>query len=511
MRRGILTSFLLGFSIIAAWTSTVHAASILTYGLYGQPDSLDSAKMATTVASQPAWLICDALVNVSADGKGLDPGIAESWTLSASGRVVRMQIRSGLTFHDGTPVDAEAVRASFERHFRPGHPLYTATPRNMREQLLKDLVEHIEVLDPSTIVLTLRYPEMSYLTQIDIVSPTAAARLGAGFGKQPVCSGPFKFASWTSDQIVVEANDRYWMGRPRLDRVVFRIYESAEAVVDAVARGEVDFMPHVVEPDRLDRIRPIAHLIQSPLSLNITYLGMRVDRPPFNDANVRQAVVRALNIPAMMVFLGRGSNVPATGPLSPDIPGHDPSVQQAPYSAAIARGMLARTKYPGSPVPLVYFGGVKIHTEVAIAIQNDLLKVGVPVSLAPQGTMKDLLDTIKTLEQGLFINAWNARAAYAERFLLPLFQSSPVVRDNLTRYSNPALDKLLDRARQLAPEDRRRREALSQAQRIIVDDAPMAFLYHAPRISAVSRRVRGLAITPSALPYDKLVGVQLAP
>lgn len=272
-------------------------------------------------------------------------------------------------------------------------------------------------------------------------------------------------------------------------------------------------MPHIIEPDRLQRIRPVAQLVQSPLSLNVTYLGMIVDRPPFNDVNVRQAVVRALNLSGMMVFLGRGSNVSATGPLSPDISGHDPSVHQAPYSPPIARGMLERAKYEaGAPVPLVYYGAIKIHAEVAAAIQDDLHKVRIPVTLAPQGSMTDLLDAIKALDRGLFINAWNARGPYPERFLIPLFHSGSIGRDNLTRYNNPKLDTLLEEARQL-PEARRRprQERLSQAQRIIVADAPMVFLYHAPRISAVSRRVRGLAITPSALPYDKLVGVELAP
>ncbi len=509
LRKTLISLALAG----AAWTPSIHAAErTFTYGLYDKPDSLDAAKMATTIALHPAWLVCEAIIKVSKDGRRLEPGLAESWTASADGLLVTVKLRPGVVFHDGTPLDAEAVKASFERHFRPGHPLYTDKPRNMIEPLLRNIVDQIEVRDPATVVFRLKLPELAYFSQVDVVSPAAAGRLGgANFGRQPVCSGPFKFVSWTEDRLVLEANDRYWGGRPRLDRVVFRLFEGSDAVADAMARGEVDFMPHIVEPDRLERIREVATLIQSPLTLNLTYLGFVTDRPPFTDPAVRRAIVHALNLPGMMLFLGRGSNIPATGPLTPHVRAYDRTARQGAYDPPAAKALLARARYSAqTEVPLVYNESVKIHAQVAAAIQTDLERVGVRVNLDGRQGMGDLLSAIRAQDRGMFINSWSVRGPQPERFLAPLFHSRAHGATNYTRYGNPRLDALLDEARALL--DGPRQQALyAQAQRLIVDDAPMVFLYHAPRVSAVSHRVRGLELASSTLPHDKLVNVEVVP
>jgi peptide/nickel transport system substrate-binding protein len=507
-----LLACLVSLSILVAWAFVAHATkSTLTYGLHGEPDTLDSAKMGTDVALHPAWLICDTLVNLSKDGHRLEPGLAESWTVSGDGLQARMKLRSGVQFHDGTPLDGEAVKESFERHFRPGHPLHTEKPANTREQLLRELVDAISVPDPSTVVFKLKYPGLAYLTQIDVISPTAAARLGSSFGRQPVCSGPFKFERWSGDRLSVIANDRYWAGRPRLDRVVFRVFHEPAALVEAMVKGEVDFSPSIVDPMYFEKIRGSARvgLVRIP-SLNVTYLGFIVDRPPFNDPRVRRAVAHALDLPRMAVFLGRGAALPARGPLPPTVKGYEPTVSQASYDPAEGKALLARAGHAsGLTVPLVHHEGYTIHAEVAGAIRSDLKQIGLTVDLVGTPRWGDLLSAIRAQERGMFLSAWNVRGPYPERILFPLFHSRSLRTTSYTRYSNPKLDSMLEAALRL-PEGPDQQRTYGQVQKLIVDDAPMVFLYHAVRMAAVAERVQHLEMNLGTLPHDKLTRVDFS-
>jgi peptide/nickel transport system substrate-binding protein len=489
-----------------------HAAGkTLTYALYAEPDTLDSAKMATDVALHPAWLLCDTLVNLSRDGQRVEPALAESWTLAPDGLLATIKLRAGVRFHDGTALDADAVKASFERHFRPEHPLYTAEPKNTRAQILTELIDEIRVRDPGTVVFKLKYPGLHYLSQVDVVSPAAAARLGASFGRQPVCSGPFVFKSWTPRRIEVTANEQYWGGRPRLDRVVFRVLHEPAALVEAMVKGEVDFSPHVVDPIHFERIRGSARLalVRIP-ALNMTHLGFNLSRPPFDDVRVRRAIAHGLDRARMTVFLGRGAAIPAKGPLAPAIKGHDPAASQVAYDPEAGRRLLAEAGFgSGLSVSLAHHEGILIHAELAGAIRNDLRRLGVTVELAGKASWSALLAATRAPDAGMFLYAWNVRGPYPERVLIPLFHSRSLGATNLTRYSNPALDTLLEGALRLP--EAQALDAFARAQRIIVDDAPMVFLYHATRVAAVAERVRRLEVNLGALPYDKLVNVELTP
>src|SRR4030095_6418370 len=241
-------------AIASADTAALAADKTLVYALYGDPDSLDSAKAEAERSNHPIWLLCDALLNVSKDGRSLEPGLAESWSASPDGLQLTLKLRAGVLFHDGTALDARAVKSSIERHYRPDHELYSAGPKNTKEQLVRELVDSIQT-DGLTVVMRLKHPGLHYLSQLDIISPTAAGPLGPDFGRQPVCTGPFRFESWTKDKITVMANDRYWGGRPKIDRGVFTTIDEPKAVVDALVRGEAHYTPVVSDPIFFERLR----------------------------------------------------------------------------------------------------------------------------------------------------------------------------------------------------------------------------------------------------------------
>jgi peptide/nickel transport system substrate-binding protein len=496
--------------ILSAAGTAAAADKVFTYALEGAPESLDFAKTSTERAIRVAWLMCDALVNVSKDGQQLEPGLAESWKSSGDGLSVTMRLRSGARFHDGTPVDAEAVKASLERQYRPGHPLYSAEPKNVQEQVLGELVHEIQIIDPRTLSLRLKYPGLHYLSQTEIVSPTALRKLGKAFGRAPVCSGPFRFESWSADQITLVANDQYWAGRPQIDRVVFRFIAEGKAVVDALLKGEVDFVARLPDPVWFERLRESPRIKWVPFpGLNLYYLGFYTERPPFNNAMVRRAVAQAINVPRAALFLGRGVATPANGSLPPGVRGHDPEVRQGPYDPQAAKELLAKSGLSQLPtVRVVHNGALTFTAEIAGAIQSDLRRLGIQVELLGKPGWPEVVAAVRKREGDMFLYSWNVRAPYPERFLLPLFHSRSVGTTNHTHYRSAALDKVIDEALRL-PEGAPQNRLLSQAQRIIIDDAPMVFLYHAIRVAAYADRVQGLELNMGLLPHDKLVKVDL--
>jgi len=489
--------------------SAAAADKSFTYALEGPPESLDFAKTSTERAIRVAWLLCDALVNVSKDGQKLEPGLAESWKSSADGLSVVMKLRAGVRFHDGTPLDAAAVKASLERQFRPSHPLYTREPQNVQEQVLVELIDDIGVADPLTLTFKLKYPGLHYLSQSEIISPAALRRLGKDFGRNPVCSGPFRFESWTKDQLVLSANDQYWAGRPQIDRVVFRFIADGKAVVEALLRGEVDFVARLPDPVWFERLRESPRIKSIPfLGLNHYYLGFYTERPPFNNPSVRRAVAQAINTSRAALFLGRGVAVPAKGSLPPGVRGYDPEVSQASYDPQAARELLTKSGLAVPTVRVVHNSALTFTAEIAGAIQSDLRRIGIQVELLGKPGWPEVVAAVRKREGDMFLYSWNVRAPYPERFLLPLFHSKSAGTTNLTHYRSPAFDKALDEALRL-PEGPAQNRLLSQAQRVIAEDAPVVFLYHAIRVAAYADRVQGLELNLGLLPHDKLVRTDL--
>jgi peptide/nickel transport system substrate-binding protein len=410
-------------------------------------------------------------------------------------------------FHDGTPLDAAAVKTNFERQLQPKHEFHA--PRNTTT--LAGLIDDIHVQDPLTLLFKLKHPALHYLSDVDIVSPTALSRLGRDFDRSPVCTGPFKFESWSADRIVLTANEKYWGGRPRLDRVVFRIITDGKAIVEGLINGEVDFAPVIAEAALLERLRERADiaLVAIP-GLNINYLGLNTERPPFNDPQVRRAVAQAINVPRLTLFLGRGMAAPAKGPLPPAMRAHDPAVAQLAYDPAAAAAALKKAGVAALPgVRLVYNGSATLMAEIAGAIQSDLRRAGITVELEAKQTFGEVVAAARARQGDMFVYNWYVRGPYPDRLLRPLFHSKSAGTSNLTHYRNPAVDRLLDEASRL-PDGPEQRRMFSQIQKMIVDDAPMVFLYHFTRVAAHARRVQHLSLKLDVAPHDKLLKVDLA-
>jgi peptide/nickel transport system substrate-binding protein len=491
---------------LASWAEAAQE-KVFVYHLSAPPDLLDPAKCNNLRCQRVMWPIYEPLVNLSKDSKTVAPGLAESWEVSSDRLTYTFRLRKGVTFHDGTPLNAEAAKINLERNFLKGSRFYTADPPNVREKVLSGLIKEITVRDEHTLVVTLRNEKLHLLFLAPMVSPAALAKYGTKVGEHPVGTGPFKFSRWANQEILLEANRDYWGGRPKLDKVAFQIISQSEKMMQEFLAGRIDFIPEV-EPVYLEQIiaNPTTKLIRVP-TLSISYLGFYVDRKPFQDPRVRKAITKAIDIERAILFISRGMGVPAYGPIPPGADAYDPELKGQRYSPDEARQLLHEAGYSsGLKVSLLYNAHWGFLSELAQAIKTDLGKVGVTVDLVQMPGWKELVAEARKGAGDAFTYIWYSLFTDPEIFLLPNFQTGSV--DNLTRYSNLKVDSLLKQA-QAPMEPPARLEIYRQAHRIIVEDAPIVPLFHEIRVSSYNARVTGLELNIHSLPIDRFAGVDI--
>src|SRR5574341_246825 len=174
LRRSLLP-LCLAFAVILAAQAEVALAGegSFVHRLISDPVSLDPAKSNRIQDDQVMWLLYDALTQLSADGTRIEPALAERWEQSADGLTYMFTLRKNVRFHDGSFLDAEAVKVSYERQYLPTSRFYSASPPNAYEGVLSGLIRNVQVLDPHRVAISLHYPRPSQLALVKIVSPQA--------------------------------------------------------------------------------------------------------------------------------------------------------------------------------------------------------------------------------------------------------------------------------------------------------------------------------------------------
>jgi len=492
--------------------SFTHAATkTFVYHLNGEPDFLDPIKSTTVRSDHVYWFILEALVVLSKDGKGVEPGLAERWDVGADRLTYTFHLRKGVQFHDGTPFNAESVKISIERIFNSSSPYYTTEPKNSFERFYAELIHGVKVVDDFTVEVKLRNPDFLRFASLYIVSPSALKKMGKDFVKHPIGTGPFTFETWSKGEIVLSANPHYWRGRPGVEKVIYRIIPNASDAVEGLLKGEIDYNWNI-EPQYYERISESPHLRLFPVSaLNTYYLGFYTHKGFSRVAAARRAMAHAINVPRMVLFLGRGGALPAHGLIPPSAAGYRSDIRQPEYDIARAREILRRGGLEkGGPLTLLYTDSVTFVSEVAHAIQSDLRKVGIEVTLKGYPEWRDVVESVRRQEGDMFIYNWSVAAPDPGRFLYPLFHSEAIGRTNFFSYANPEVDRLLSEARKPMEESKRLR-LLQEAERIIVRDVPAVFLFHQVRMAAANKRVKNLEINIYSRPQDKFLTVDLEP
>ncbi len=465
--------------------------------------------------------IYDTLIQYKDGSTEIEPGLATSWESSENGLVWTFYLRKGVTFHDGTPFNAEAVLFSLNRQHDKTHPFHNVGGSYVYwiATGLAGIVDKIIAVDEFTIQIHLKtaYSPFIYtiaITPFSIVSPTAVKEFGDEYSNNPVGTGPFKFVQWDrGDKIVLQANENYWGGRPKLDRVIFRsIPDNAVRLIE-LQRGGLHAM-EFPNPDDLQQIQDDDSLVLlSQPGTNIGYLAMNMDKPPLDNLKVRLAINHAIDKSKIIKHLYQGLGIPAKNPIPPTMWSYDDTIEDFDYNPKLAKQLLTEAGYPDGfettlwalPVPRPYIPDGRALAEV---LQSELRNVGIKTKIVTYdwGTY---LEKTKNGEHDMAMLGWSADLGDPDNFFYFLLSKSSAEKPagNIAFYRSDAMQNVLEQARAISDKDKRT-ALYKQAQQIFHEDVPWVPLAHAKQILVINKKVKNLKLHPLNWKYFRNVSLE---
>ncbi|HEY1298613.1 MAG TPA: ABC transporter substrate-binding protein [Chloroflexota bacterium] len=497
-----------------AGTETPRKGGTLVVGLEAEPGTLDNSVGTGYHTSIIQRLLYESLVGFdltsSADVLPIKPVLAESWQVSPDGKVYTFKIRQGVKFHDGTALDAAAIKWNFERASDPNHPMYFDKGRGTSAQIFS-LVNSMDAPDATTFTMTLKDPRAYFLALFDKVpmfigSPTAIQKYGNDdFGNHPVGSGPFRFVSRDpGSKITLERNPDYWGTPVYLDQIVFRGIADPTPRVVSLQTGEVDFINDVA-PDQIDTLRANSDMVVSQASIPHTWLiNLNHRDKPFSDVKVRQAASLAINRDALTKDILKNTALSATQLEGPGGVAHDDSLQGWPYDPAKAKQLLAEAGYPNGfdTVFALPTAGSGMLDAVRIAqyLQKNWADVGIRASLESQEWTSYVPYFFKGIppDKGMYAMA-NVTGDGQDMEKLNSSAFEPPNGFNVGWYQDDQVEQLLVQARS-NPDPAAAAKTYQQIEKILNDDVARLYILHSAQPKAFNKKVRGF-VNPHSWAY----------
>lgn len=502
-RAGLLVTLLSLAVVFLAGQVLAQSQLIIVSGT--DAVTLDAHHITDSPSATVAEHIIEPLLELTPEGE-IVPLLAESYDVSPDGRVWTLRLRRGVTFHDGTPFNAEAVKYNIERIIDPANAVTFA--------FLINAVSEVRVVDEYTVQLVTEEPfapMINHLTHsaTGMQSPTAMELYGEDYGLNPVGTGPFVFKEWVAgDHISLARNDDYWGDAAKVDEVVFRVVPEDGPRMLMVQTGEAHVAVRVPPEmaDLLDR-DPNISVVRTP-SVRVIYVALnnyqKADGPPnpFADARVRRAVNYAVDNEAINQFILSGVGRAMDAPIAPGVFGYQP-IHTYEYNPQRARELLAEAGYPSGFQTQLYApsGRYLKDIEVAEAIQAMLAEVGIVADIVTMEWATYLAVTEQEPEVNpapMIMLGWGTVTGDADYGLYPLFHTDQWVPTGSSRsfYSNPDVDELLALARS-NPNPSVRQATYREAMAMIMQDAPWLFLHAEVQLTAVRNEVEGVVVHPT--------------
>jgi peptide/nickel transport system substrate-binding protein len=420
-----------------------------------------------------------------------EPMLATDWE-QPDDTTWRFSLRKGVTFHDGTPFNAEAAKYSLEKikESRFG--------KNIKR------VTEVLVVDEYTIDIKLSEPFPvlpAVLTQqyASIVSPTAFEKMGADeFAKHPVGSGAFKFETQDSTgSVTLLRNDDYWdkdekgNAYPYLDKVVYRIVPDRQTAALSMQAGDIDFNYEIpLSFTDMFKADPDIEVSETP-TLGWFFVFLHAGKPPFDDVHKRRAFQLAIDRRSIVDAVLLGDGAPALGPIAPMSWAYDSSIETS--------GFYGLTADPGKAKAELAAGGASAgfeftmvypaedpFTGMAQALHAQLDAIGVKVNLVGKDFGGALDDMVAGSFEALMMD-YSGRIDEALVFG-PFFQTGGA--SNMGHYSNSEVDSLVTKAGSSSDVEERKR-LYREAQKLIVEDSPLVWINYPTDRKSMRRNVHG--------------------
>ncbi|SEC41216.1 ABC transporter substrate-binding protein [Paenibacillus sp. GP183] len=462
--------------------STPKAGGTLNIALSADPTTFDPSFSTAFFDRQPYQNIYDKLVDRDASGK-IVPMLVEKWSISDDNKTYTFNLRQGVKFHDGTDFNAEAVKFTFERNME----------KSSGRKSEMAVVSKVTVVDPNTVQIELKQPFSAFLSSLTdrsgmIVSPDAVKKYGKDFATHPVGTGPFMFKESTrGSTFVLDKNPNYWKkGFPKLDQVVYKIFPDPNIALVNLKSGAVDMI--TVFPTK-----EIANMKNDPKFqvINVAgqgFVGFEVNttKPPFNKVELRQAVDLLIDRNAIVDVVLNGTGIPAHSPFVPSHFAYGDSDKALQPNLEKAKELLKTAGVPGGFTFTMKYVQTPMNQQLGQMIQSMLKPAGIIVNLESTDSAANN-DNLNNRNFEAIISVWSGRSD-PDQNIYDFFRTGGVL--NRSTYSNQEVDKLLDEAR-LVVDEGKRKLIYDKAMKIINEELPFVFLYHPNNTIGYSKSIQG--------------------
>lgn len=498
--------------LFAVLGNELATAKSLVFGRGGDSVNLDPAGVTDGESLNVTDNIFDNLVTYKIGTTDIIPALATNWEISKDGKTYTFFLRENVKFHDGTPVNAEAVVYSLKRQYDKTHEAYKwGGPYVYFTSLgLQTLIEDIKAPGPNKVVFKLKRNDATFLSlmtmqSLAVVSPTAMRKYKKDFGQNPVGSGAFVFRKWEKNQkIILKANKDYWAGTPKLKTLIFRSIPDNNTRMIEMMAGKIHVMdnPNPDDITELKKRRGDKLVFAQKPGFNVGYLAMNNEKEPFNNVKVRKAIAHAINKKGIVDAVYAGYAKVAKNPMPPTLWGYNNALVDHSYDIAKAKKLLKEAGYEkgftttlwAMPVPRPYMPDGR---KVAEAIQGDLAKIGITAKIVSYewGTY---LDKTQVGEHDMALLGWTGDIGDPDNFLYVLLDKTNAVKpaQNISFYKSDDLHKVLIEAKQSRSKEERVK-LYQKAQAIIHADVPLVPLAHSVTVIPHSKTVKNFVVDPT--------------
>jgi peptide/nickel transport system substrate-binding protein len=515
----------------------------LVFGTSADPVVLDGALVSDGESLRAIDQMFEGLVTLSAGGTEIEPALAEEWEASEDGLAWTFTLREGISFHDGEPLNAEAVCFNFDRWYNFKGPLQNPSASYYWQTVFGGFAEpeegspegslykSCEAQDERTVVLNLTKGSSSFLgalalTNFTIASPKALQEFGADEGtvdeetgfrptgtfgtEHPIGTGPFKFESWTrGDRLVMVRNDDYWGDKAKIERLIFRPISDNAARLQALQNGEIQGYD-LVEPQDVPTIEgdDSLQILDRP-AFNVGYVGINQATKPLDQLEVRQAIAHGLNRQEVVDNFYAGRGEVAKNFMPPELFGYADDVTEYEFDADKAKELLQQAGvqtpltltfcYP-TDVSRPYMPDPKRNFEAFAASLN---QAGFKITPKAAPWSPDYLGMVDEGKCPLYLLGWTGDYADPDNFLGTFFQTP----QKAWGFDNKEIFSKLDEAETETDEDART-GLYQEANRLLADFVPGVPYVHTKPALAFNACVEGYEPSPVSLEPFAVVSLE---
>ena len=495
-------------------------AKTLVYCSEGSPEGFTPALYTSgTTFDASSRAMFDGLVMFELGTTNIVPGLAEKWDVSEDGLAYTFYLRKGVKFHtkkNFTPsreFNADDVLWSFNRQLDPNHPYHKVSGGSYEYftgMSMDKLIKSIEKKDDHTVVFHLNRPESPFIANMgmDFASIHSAEyadqMMKAGtpdlVDQNSVGTGPFVLVDYQKDATIrYKAHPDYWQGKAAIDKLVFAITPDPAVRYAKLKAGECHVMPYP-NPADLEQMRNDSDVnLMEQEGLNVGYLAFNVEKEPFGNVKVRQALSMAVNKQAIIDAVFQKAGKIAKNPIPPTIWSYNDAVQDYPYDPEAAKKLLAEAGFADGfetdiwamPVQRPYNPNARRMAEV---IQADWAKVGVKAEIVTYEWGEYLKRSMNGEHKSVLLG-WTGDNGDPDNFLAVLLGCDAVGSSNRAQWCYKPFDDLLMKAKQIADTAERTR-LYEEAQVIFKEQAPWITIAHSVVYMPMRKEVKNYKIDP---------------